>query len=199
MSNSMIGHPGMRNASGSNINNRTVAGYDVGQLQNYTPEQQQLFNQRIGSLGPDSYLSRLASGDQSLYEEMERPALQQFSGLQGNIASRFSGMGRGATRSSGFQNTQNQAAIDFASQLASTRQNLRQQAIRDLHGMSMDLLNQRPQEQFLIEPQQKKSFWEQLISGAAPAAGAALGFFSGVPGGAGMGYQVGNAFSQGFQ
>ena len=53
---------------------------------------------------------------------MEAPALKQFSGLQGNLASRFSGMGSGARRSSGFQNTSNQAASDFAQQLQANKQ-----------------------------------------------------------------------------
>ena len=62
-------------------------------FQQFTPEQMQLFQQLFGNVGPDSFTSRLAGGDQSAFEDIERPALQQFAGLQGQTASRFSGMG----------------------------------------------------------------------------------------------------------
>lgn len=140
-----------------------VAGYKVGQLQQFTPEQLKLFQSMFGHLGEGSYLSRLAGGDESLFGEMEAPALKQFSGLQGQMASRFSGMGSGARRSSGFQNTMNQASSDFAGELQSRRQGLQQQAIKDLLGMSNELLGQRPYEQFLTE--KKKPWWQQILGG----------------------------------
>ena len=71
-------------------------------MQNFSPEQMQMFQQMFGRLGPDSFMGKLASGDQSQFEQMEAPAMRQFAGLQGNIASRFSGQGTGARRSSGF-------------------------------------------------------------------------------------------------
>lgn len=144
------------------------SGYRKAQLQQFTPEQMKLFGEMFGHLGKDSYTSRLASGDQSMYDEMEAPALKQFSQLQGNIASRFSGGGGGpgalsARRSSGFQNTMGQAATDFAGQLQSQRQGLRRQAIQDLMGMSHTLLNQRPWETAMAEKRQKApGFLEQV-------------------------------------
>jgi len=51
-------------------------GFRAAQLQNFTPEQQKLFSRSFGHLAPDSYLSRLAGGDEALFEEMEAPALK---------------------------------------------------------------------------------------------------------------------------
>lgn len=146
----------MYGSTGAGIGSRAPSGYKKGQIQNFTPEQMELFRSLFGQLKPGSYLSKLAGGDESLFEEMEAPALRQFSELQGGLASRFSGMGMGARRSSGFQNTTNQAASDFAQNLQSRRQELQQQAIRDLMEMGTSLLSQRPYEQFLV-PKQSSS------------------------------------------
>lgn len=147
-------------ATGGNV---IPKGYKRGQLQQFTPEQMQLFQQMFGHLGPDSFLSKLAGGDESMFEQLEAPALRQFQGLQGQMASRFSGMGTGARQSSGFQNTANQATADFAGQLQSQRMGLQNQAIKDLMGMSNQLLGQRPYEQFLTKKQ--LPFWQQLLLG----------------------------------
>jgi hypothetical protein len=154
----VITGPGMGNATG----NKIPSGYRYGQLQKFTPEMMELWQSLFSHLGPDSYLSKLAGGDESLFKQMEAPALQQFSGLQGNIASRFSGMGSGARRSSGFQNTINQASSDFAQQLQSQRQSMQQQAIKDLLGLSGDLLGQSPHGQFLVK-NKKQGFWQSLM------------------------------------
>ena len=146
--------------------NRIPSGYQAGQLQQFTPEQMQLFKQMFSNLGPGSYTSRLAGGDQSLFGEMERPALRQFSGLQGNLASRFSGMGLGARRSSGFQNTMTSAGSEFAQDLQSRRQELQRQAIMDLMGMSSNLLSQRPYDRFITE--KPPSFLQQIMGMFGP-------------------------------
>ena len=177
--------------------NKIPKGYRHGQLYQYTPEQTQLSQRMHQNIGPDSYLSRLAGGDQSLFNEMEAPAMRQFSELQGGLASRFSGMGAGARHSSGFQNTMNSAASNFAQDLQSKRQALQRQAIEDLHGMSMDLLGERPYEQFLVKKQQDQGFnWGGL---AGAGLGGVGGFFLGGPAGAmsgaGMGYNVGSGLS----
>jgi len=173
---SMSGRTGI---SGAGISgNKTPSGYKQGQMQQFTPEQMQLFQQMFSHVGPDSYLSKLAQGDEGLFNQMEAPAMKQFSGLQGNIASRFSGMGGGARRSSGFQNTMYQAGSDFAQDLASRRQTMQQQAIKDLMGMSGELLGQRPYEQFLVEKQRRSNPWADIagsFAGAIP--GAAAGYF----------------------
>lgn len=152
------------------------SGYRKFQLQNYTPEQMDLFSQLFSNVGPESYLSKLASGDQSQFAEMEAPALRQFNQLQGSLASRFSGMGMGGRKSSGFQNASNAAAQDFASQLQSNRQNLQRQAIMDLMGMSEGLLNQRPYETGLS---QKRPHQNSALEFLGSMGGALPGFFTG--------------------
>lgn len=160
--------------------NKIPSGYKAGQMQQFTPEQMQLFKSMFGHVGPDSYLSKLASGDQSTFAEMEAPALKQFSGLQGGLASRFSGMGMGARRSSGFQNTSNQAASDFAQGLQSRRQDLQRQALQDLMGMSQGLLSQKPYENFLTE--KKPSFLQSILGGVGGGISSGAGQAGGMAG-----------------
>ena len=171
------------------------SGYEKGRLQQYTPEQMQLFQKSFGKVGPDSYLSRLAGGDEELFNEMEAPAMRQFSELQGGLASRFSGQGSGARRSSGFQNTSSAAASNFAQQLQAQRQGLQRQAIGDLHSMSQDLLGNRPYENFLQQKQQKQGFdWGGAIGAGVGAVG---GFFEGGPMGAMSGASIGHGIGSG--
>ena len=143
-------------------------GYDLTQIQQYTPEMMELFKSLFQYLGPDSFLSQLAQGDEGAFAEMEKPALQQFSGIQGNIASRFSGLGQGARGSSGFQNTLNQAGSDFAQQLQANRTNVRQNALQELMNFSNQLLNQKPYEQKLTEKQ--APWWQSFLESAAGSA-----------------------------
>lgn len=138
-------------------------GFSQYKINNYTPEQQKLFQQSFDQVSPDSYTGRLASGDEELYKEMEAPALKQFSALQGGLGSRYSQMGTGATRSSGFRNDQNQQAQDFAMQLQSNRQGLQRQAIQDLRAMSDSLLNQRPQEKGYVEKPHKETWGDTAL------------------------------------
>ena len=152
-------------------------GYRKGQLQQFTPEQMDLFSQLFGHLGPDSFLSQLAGGDESMFEQMEAPAHRQFQGQLGQLASRFSGMGTGGRHSSGFQNTTTAAASNFSQDLAANRQNLQRQALMDLMGLSNNLLQQRPQEQFLAPKQQKSNQWGEIagqLAGTLPQALMAL-------------------------
>lgn len=176
--------------------NKVPTGYKVGRMQQFTPEQMQLFQSLFGHLSPDSYLSRLAGGDESLFGEMEAPALRQFNEIQGGLASRFSGMGMGSRHSSGFQNTANAASSQFAQDLQSRRQELQRQAIMDLMGLSNNLLGQRPYEQFLYE--KKKPFWQQLLGGALPIGGALIGGAIGGPAGAQIGGMAGSAAGSAF-
>lgn len=159
---------------------KSKGGYRPASLQQFTPEQMQLFQSLFGQVGPDSFLGKLAGGDQSQFEQLEAPALKQFQELQGGIASRFSGMGSGARRSSGFQNTMNQATSDFAGQLQSQRLGLQQQAIRDLMDMSNQLLGQRPYENSLIK--KDPSFLQQMALGLG--GGLSQGFGGGFGGAA---------------
>lgn len=165
------GYGSMNGLSGQS-GNKIPSGYKSGQISQFTPEQMQLFQQMFSQVSPDSYTSKLAGGDESLFGEIEAPALKQFSGIQGNLASRFSGMGSfGGRRSSGFQNSSNAAASDFASQLQSNRQGLQRQAIQDLMGMSNNLLSQKPYENFLIKKDQKEPFWKKILGIVSPLGG----------------------------
>src|ERR1043166_5744377 len=83
------------------------SGYKNASIQQFTPEQMKLFEGLFSNVGPDSYLARLAGGDQGIFNQIEAPAMQQFNDFSANIANRYSGMGGvGARRSSGFQNEQ---------------------------------------------------------------------------------------------
>lgn len=176
MSSSLNGYQGMgqsnRGPTGSSSGLKGT-GYQQVTAQSFTPEQMQLFQRMFSQVSPDSQLSKLAGGDQSQFDQLEAPALKQFSALQGNLASRFSGMGSGARRSSGFQNASNQAAQDFAGQLQSQRMGLQRQAMQDLMGFSSNLLQQRPYEEYIL-PQQKP-FWQELLLGLAPGIGQGAG------------------------
>lgn len=193
MPSSMSGFSGMRDNTGSMSRGGSTGdvipkGYRKGSLQNFTPEQMQLFQQMFGNVGEDSYLSKLARGDQSFFDEIEAPAHRQFQGQIGQLASRFSGMGTGGRHGSGFQNSATAAASNFAQDLQANRQTLQRQAINDLMGLSSQLLGQRPNDQFLVEKQQKTNPWGDIggkLAGAIP--GAAVGFLTGGPAGAAVG------------
>lgn len=165
----------------NNFKEKRPSGYRKFTMQQFTPEQMQLLEQMMGHVGPDSYLSKLALGDESMYEEMEKPAFRQYNDVIGGLGSRFSGMGMGARNSSGFQNTQNASARDFASQLQSNRQNLRRQAIMDLMGISHSLMNERPYERGLVEKPSDQGKNSAIGSGFGAAGGAILGSFAGNP------------------
>lgn len=183
---SLIGQTGMRGPTGIQAGQRLqgpyqgqklAGGYKQGQMNNFTPEQMNLFQSLFSQVSPDSYTGRLANGDQGLFDEMEAPALRQFNQMQGNLASRFSfGGGQGSLsgrRSSGFQNASNAQASNFAEQLQGNRQGLQRQAIQDLMSMSQSLLGQKPYENYLVEP--KKNFLQQLLGGVSGGVGQAIG------------------------
>jgi hypothetical protein len=167
---------------GSNyMQEKTPSGYSKYTHSNFTPAQQNLFNQGFSHVGPDSYMAKLAKGDEATFNQMEAPALQQFNQVQGNLASRFSGQGMGARGSSGFQNASNAAAQDFASQLQSNRQSLQRQAIMDMMGMTSTLLSANPYTQGYAQKQQKSGpagGWGQT---AGTILGGIGGSFFGMP------------------
>lgn len=159
-------------------------GFSRGYLQQFSPEQMQLFQQMFGNVGPDSFLGKIAGGDEQAFEQMEEPAWRDFSRAQGQIASRFSGAGGGqgqrmlsSQKSSGFRNTMGQLGSDFAQDLQSKRMQYRQQAIKDLMGLSSELLGQRPYEQFMA--QKGPSNFEKFLNYATPVAQAGVKGLSG--------------------
>ena len=186
--------------SSPTVRNIKGTGYNEIKSQVFTPEQMDLLSQAFQQVSPDSQLSKLASGDQSAFNQIEAPALKQFGALQGNIASRFSGLGgTGSRNSSGFQNKMNTAASDFAQQLQSNRQNLMRQARQDLMGTSQMLLGQRPYETSLQEEEPEESKWTKWLASILPLAGAGVGgAFGGLPG-ATLGGQLGASAGQAFR
>lgn len=171
-------------------------GYKKGTLQQFTPEMMQLFSQLFGHVGPDSYLSKLAGGDEAMFQQMEQPAWRQFQEAQGQLGSRFSGFGMGAQKGSGFRNAAGQQASDFAMQLAAQRQQLQRQALEDLMGYSNTLLSQKPYENYLVQkPQEESSGAGGLIGGAIGGIG---GFMMGGPAGALTGAKLGYSVGSGF-
>lgn len=189
------GYSGSKNNTGSIARGGSTGdiipkGFRKGQINQYTPEQQRVFGEWGDEMGPDSYLSRLAGGDESLFEQMEAPAHRQFQGQLGQIASRFSGAGTGGRHSSGFQNATTAAASNFSQDLQAQRMNLQRQAMQDLRGMRESFLNQQPYDRFLTEKQQKQNPWGDIagqFAGAIP--GAVSSFFNPLSG-------VSNALNQ---
>jgi len=195
---SMVGKGPTGYGQGGNstgMKEKIPSGYSKASIKQFTPEQMQMFQSAFGHLGPDSFLSKLAGGDESAFQEMERPAFRQFNEMMGGLSSRFSGMGMGARNSSGFQNSASAAAGNFAQDLASKRSQMRMQAIKELMGMSNDFMKLKPYENALVE--QGPNPW---AAGAGALGGGALGFFGsgGNPyfalQGAKLGLDVGKAF-----
>jgi hypothetical protein len=151
---------GSRGAAG----NKIPKGYSAGRLQQFTPEQQSLYQSLFPYVSPGSQLAQQAQGNDAGFAPHEDYANRQFQEFSGQNASRFSGLGMGARRGSGFQNQQTQGAQDFASLLARQRQGLQRQALQDLMGISGQILGQRPQENFLVK--KDLPFWQQLGLGA---------------------------------
>ena len=155
--------------------------------QKFTPEQMELYKNLFGKIGEGSDLSKLAGGDEAAFKEMEAPALKQFGGIMGQMASKFSGMGMGGRKSSGFNLAGGQAASDFAQELQAKRQETKRQAMQDLMGYSQMLMGQEPMDKGFISKKEKSAGggWGGAASGAASGAatGAALGPWGALAGG----------------
>lgn len=183
---------------GKSLSKPVNANYEESSINRLTPEQEEIFSQLMGGSkeGLSSsldYLNRLAQGDESLFKELEAPAMRQFGEFQGQLASRFSGSGLGGRHGSGFQKAAGAGAQQFAENLASQRQNLRQGAIADLLGLNKELMGLSKQESFLMEPKRKK--YENLLAALLPLIGGAVGASYGGPMGALAGSQIGGAAS----
>jgi hypothetical protein len=162
----------------STSQNKIPSGFKLGKIQQFTPEQMQLLEQLMGHVGPDSFLSKIAGGDEQAFQKAEAPAMRQFNDILGGIGSRFSGMGMGARKSSGFQNTTTAAGSNFAEQLQANRMNMQQQATGDLMNYASMLLGQRPFEQQLIQKDNQGGGggWGGAAKGAATGATAGAMF-----------------------
>lgn len=161
-------------------------GYNQLTMPKLNPQQQQLFNQVSSALGPHlgnavSGIGQMASGGTpEQWAQLEAPALRQFGQLQGNIASRFSGMGSGARHSSGFQNTIGGAATDLAERLQGQRLGLQQNALSQLLGLYQSMIGTDTFENALLPKQ--KPWWQELLGSLAPGLAQAGTQFGGTAG-----------------
>ncbi len=172
------------------------AGRDLVRVPRFDQGQTDAYQQAQALSGPDSFTAKMAQGDPSFFEKMEAPALSQFGQLQGNIASRFSGMGgMGARNTGGFQNTMSAAGSDLAQQLQGNRVSYQQNAVKQLMEMYHSLMNENPYDQFLMNPAKKRKWWESLLGIGAPIAGAVGGGIIGGPMGAAAGGGLGSSFA----
>lgn len=150
-----------------------ISGYKVKQMQNFTPQQMQLFQMLLGQTqgglggGGLDWLSKLAGGDEQTFQQTEAPMHNAFNAKLGDIGSRFANLG--AVGSSAFQNATSGAASQFAQELGANRVNLQQGALDRLLGMSQNLLQQKPYDRVM----QKKTDWSDILGsilgGAAKA------------------------------
>lgn len=128
-----------------------------------------LFNKLLGGSSEGissglSNLSKMASGDQSTFDQMEAPALRQFSGLQGNFSSKYAGgQGSSSLQNSRFQNAMGGANADFAERLSSNRMGMQQSAIEQLMHLAEHLLGTKTFESSLIP--KKPSLLSQILGG----------------------------------
>lgn len=152
-------------------------GYQKTQLQQFTPEQMELFQSLFSHMMPGGFTSQLAGGDEAAFEQIEAPQKRQFAEQLGGLASKFSGMGMGGQKSSGFQNSMTSAASNFSQELGGKRNEMQQNALKDLFGMSNMLMGQKPFETSLSE--KAPSFMEQLMLSLSGGAGQALGSWAG--------------------
>lgn len=155
-------------------------GYQQVSMPRLSPQQQQLFSQVFGAISPNigqaySRLGQLAGGDAGAYEELEAPAFRNLQRGLGETASRFSSMGTGARRSSGFNLEAGDLSRQLAENLQSKRLGLQQNAIQQLMSLFGNLMGTQTSENLLVPRQ--KPFWQELLGSLAPGLGqAATGF-----------------------
>ena len=99
------------------------------------PGKQQLYQQMLAGTSqglPQSYdfLTRLLSGDESIYRELEAPALRQFQEqIVPGLAERYTAMGEGGQGSSAYQQQLAAAGGRLAQELAGQRTGYRMSAL----------------------------------------------------------------------
>lgn len=154
----------------------TVPGTQYRQVQTPTrsPQQMQLIQQLMSALSPGltegvGRLGEMAGGGTpEMWAQLEAPAMRQFGALQGNIASRFSGMGgSGARHSSGFQNEMGGASADLAERLQSNRLGLQNQAMQQLMSLGTNLIGQDLFDTHFMP--KKQSFGKEFLMSVLPS------------------------------
>lgn len=144
-------------------------GYQMTQTPNFSPEVMKLYNNLLSSLGTGpqqglGYLTKLASGDEDIFKQIEAPAYQALQQGMAQTAGRFSGVG--GQDSSAFANALAGQQGQMSQNLAANRQQLQQQAIQQLLGYSQNLMNQKPYDYQLQE--EGDMDWENLVKTFGP-------------------------------
>ena len=139
-----------------------IPGYSQYQIDKFTPEMKQLYDSMVGSVGPGAvsgtdWLSKIAGGDESAFEEMEKPAYNAFEKQLGSIGNRYSHLG--ALDSNYFENATAGAGRELQENLQSKRTKLRQEATNSLLDQSNRLMDKEPYEHFM---KKKKSNWDWI-------------------------------------
>jgi len=145
--------------AGQAAGSSSISGYKLRQLPNFTPQQMQMFQSLLGHsqqgvTGGVDYLSGLAGGNEDAFARAEAPAYRAFDKSIGQLGSRFAGLG--AIDSSAFQNAAAGASRELGENLGAQRNQLQQNAIDRLLGLSGNLLGQRPYENILQQQKPKK-------------------------------------------
>jgi len=183
--------------------NQIPKGWRTGRLQQYDPMQMGVYQNLGQFVSPGSQLSQAASGSEAGFAPFKETARRALQENTGGLASRFSELAPGAMsarKGSGFKIESGQRAQDFALALATKRQELQQQALSDLLGISHTLLGARPYQQFMVPKQykQRPDKLGQILGVGLPIAGAAAGGAFGGPMGAALGGQLGTAAARGY-
>jgi hypothetical protein len=145
---------------------------------NFDPQQQSLYNQIYSGIGvnPTQEYSRMASGDESYYAPQEQQALRQFrEQVMPTIASRFVGRLGGSAAQGAFAH----AGANLSQDLYAERQNIRQNALKNLASIEDNLLNKKTFERHVVD---KPDLWDKLqplLGTLGRSAGAGLGASSG--------------------
>lgn len=161
------------------------------------PQQQSLYSSMFEGLdgfNPTRQLTQMAQGDDSYYAPMEAQAMRSFrQKVVPSIASQFVGRLGGSAAQGAFA----QAGANLSEDLFAQRQQMRQNALRDLLGLEQSLLGRDTYERSIFK---KPSTWDKLApllggiaKGVGAAAGGGLGFLAGGPSGAAAGSALGNS------
>jgi len=160
------------------------------QVSNFSPQMMNLFQMLLGGTTQGAgkgidWLSKLASGDESTFNQLEAPSHNAFNAKLGDIGNRFANIG--AVGSSGFNNATTGAASNFAQELGSNRINLQQGALDRLLNQSNSLLNMQP---YSLQEKDQGFDWGGLLGGILGSLGGpALG---------GIGSAAGSKFGKKF-
>ena len=156
--------------SGSAPPTKNVTGYKAHQIQNYTPQAMKFYEDYMDKIGGGAmkgadYYTKIAAGDQSVFDEIEKPAYNAYEKQIGALGNRFSHLG--ALDSNYFENATAGAGRELQENLASKRTELRQKAIDTLMNQSSALLDKKPFET-VYEKEKDPNEWMNVLSSMGP-------------------------------